>query len=320
MSVNEDGEHEYADHREGDREFEQGAEDETQPGRKPNATRLIDAPMHGEFASDGADERSEEQPRNSKKESDDRADDRAPDRSSARTDAFRSERGSRQIHDKRNDREKAENAQRDPADALEVVDGRSEHHTRKHERHAGQGGQQYPERADQHQPNRKRPQCGVRHRVAFLLPAGSVTRCEHDAATPLISEATPAALREIPWLSPDFVTREGDLVMSVHALLVETPSLRIVVDTCVGNDKPRRMTRHIGLQTGFLQRLEAAGWRRDRVDIVVCTHLHIDHIGWNTMFEDGQWVPTFPGARYLISRREYDHWSGDFEDEEQVAG
>jgi len=142
----------------------------------------------------------------------------------------------------------------------------------------------------------------------------------YDPAAPFISEATPAALSAIPWLSPHFVTREGELIMSVHALLVDAPGLRIVVDTCVGNDKPRRMTRNVGLQTGFLQRLAAAGWNRDSVDVVICTHLHIDHIGWNTMRQDGEWVPTFPRARYLISRREYEHWSCDFADDEQVAG
>jgi glyoxylase-like metal-dependent hydrolase (beta-lactamase superfamily II) len=61
------------------------------------------------------------------------------------------------------------------------------------------------------------------------------------------------------------------------------------------------------LQTGFLRDLEAAGWSRDSVDAVLCTHLHVDHVGWNTMLENGRWVPTFPRARYYMSRHELEH-------------
>jgi glyoxylase-like metal-dependent hydrolase (beta-lactamase superfamily II) len=142
----------------------------------------------------------------------------------------------------------------------------------------------------------------------------------YDEQAPFIVGATPEAVRAVEWLAPHYATPDGRLIMSVHALLVATPTLRIVVDTCVGNDKPRRMTRNAGLRTDFLQRLAAAGWAREDVDVVVCTHLHIDHIGWNTMWADGRWAPTFPRARYLISRREYEHWIADSEDDEQVAG
>jgi len=90
---------------------------------------------------------------------------------------------------------------------------------------------------------------------------------------------------------------------------VKTPGLNIVVDTCVGNDKPRRLVPFLDeLQTAFLAKLEAAGCRREQVDVVLCTHLHVDHVGWNTMLLDGAWVPTFPNARYLIGRAEYEHW------------
>jgi glyoxylase-like metal-dependent hydrolase (beta-lactamase superfamily II) len=142
----------------------------------------------------------------------------------------------------------------------------------------------------------------------------------YEEHAPFIAGAAPDAVRAIEWLAPHYATPDGRLIMSVHALLVETPNLRIVVDTCVGNDKPRRMTRNAALRTDFLQRLAAAGWTRESVDIVVCTHLHIDHIGWNTMWDGDRWTPTFPRARYLISRREYEHWIADFEDDEQVAG
>jgi glyoxylase-like metal-dependent hydrolase (beta-lactamase superfamily II) len=141
----------------------------------------------------------------------------------------------------------------------------------------------------------------------------------YDSERGIIIGATPEVLAQIPWLKPKYVSPEGHLLMAVQAVLVEAPGLKLVVDTCIGNDKPRRMTRGIGLKTGFLQRLESAGWSRDDVDAVVCTHLHIDHIGWNTMLEDGRWVPTFPRARYLMSRREYEFWAQDKEDDEQVV-
>jgi glyoxylase-like metal-dependent hydrolase (beta-lactamase superfamily II) len=86
--------------------------------------------------------------------------------------------------------------------------------------------------------------------------------------------------------------------------------LRIVVDTCVGNGKdfgPMVPTFN-DLDTPFLENLTAAGFAPDAVDFVVCTHLHSDHVGWNTMLVDGAWVPTFPRARYVISRVDLEHW------------
>lgn len=134
-----------------------------------------------------------------------------------------------------------------------------------------------------------------------------------------IAGATPEALRKLPWLYPHFVSADDStLNLSVHALLVEAPGLRLVVDTCVGNDRPREFTGGEALSTPFLEQLGEAGWSRDNVDAVVCTHLDVDHIGWNTMLEAGSWVPTFPSARYLIGRQEYDFWKG-VDEAEQVA-
>jgi glyoxylase-like metal-dependent hydrolase (beta-lactamase superfamily II) len=131
--------------------------------------------------------------------------------------------------------------------------------------------------------------------------------------------ATPAELRKLPWLYPHFVSDDdGTLNMSVHALLVEAPGMRLVVDTCVGNDRPREITGGEPMSTPFLEHLSEAGWSRDKVDAVVCTHLHVDHVGWNTMLEDGKWVPTFPKARYLIGRAEYEFMRA-VDDEEQQA-
>ena len=133
-----------------------------------------------------------------------------------------------------------------------------------------------------------------------------------------LPNATPEALKTMPWLYPHFVQEDGSMVLSIHALLVEAPGLRLVVDTCVGNDKPRGLTRNLPLSTPFLQHLADAGWARESVNAVVCTHLHVDHVGWNTMKDGDTWVPTFPNARYLIGKIEYEHWlkAGDKEQQE----
>ncbi len=104
------------------------------------------------------------------------------------------------------------------------------------------------------------------------------------------------------------MTDKGNLVLSIHALLVDAPGIKLVVDTCVGNDRPRALTRGQALQTAFLEHIAEAGFPRESVNAVVCTHLHVDHVGWNTMKDGDGWTPTFPNARYLIGRKEYEHW------------
>jgi glyoxylase-like metal-dependent hydrolase (beta-lactamase superfamily II) len=141
----------------------------------------------------------------------------------------------------------------------------------------------------------------------------------YDPRKPFLRQATPEKLRSMPWLHPHFVTEDGQLNMSIHALLVDAPGLTLVVDTCIGNDKPRALSGGLGLQTDFLKRLEAAGCRRESVNAVVCTHLHVDHVGWNTMLQNGRWVPTFPNARYLIGRQEWAHWKSDKNAEQQAV-
>lgn len=131
----------------------------------------------------------------------------------------------------------------------------------------------------------------------------------HSEDHPFLREATPEALKHTPWLFPHYVTDEGHLRLSIHALLVDAPGLRLVVDTCVGNDRPRSILGGRPLSTAFLQEMHDAGWSRESVDAVICTHLHVDHVGWNTMLENGRWIPTFPNARYLIGRKEFQHWN-----------
>ncbi|MFI4936619.1 MAG: MBL fold metallo-hydrolase [Caulobacterales bacterium] len=140
----------------------------------------------------------------------------------------------------------------------------------------------------------------------------------YDERRPFLVDAKPEALKASPWLYPNFVTEEGALRVSIHALLVEAPGLRLVVDTCIGNDRPRGITGKRPLSTPFLEHLAEAGWSREGVDAVVCTHLHVDHVGWNTMLEAGKWVPTFPKARYLLGRIEYAHWKAEGDEEQQT--
>jgi glyoxylase-like metal-dependent hydrolase (beta-lactamase superfamily II) len=116
-------------------------------------------------------------------------------------------------------------------------------------------------------------------------------------------------IRKLPWLIPNFATEEGRLRMSIHALVVETPTRRIVVDTGLGNDKQgRNVPIWNNRNTPFLDMMSAAGFAPDSIDTVLCTHLHVDHVGWNTKLVDGRWVPAFPGARYLFGRTEYEYW------------
>lgn len=136
----------------------------------------------------------------------------------------------------------------------------------------------------------------------------------------LLPQATPEAVAPYGWMKPHFVDEEGRLRMSIHALVVETPSRRIIVDTCLGNDKEGRAVPGWNkLQLPFLRDLAEAGFVRETIDTVMCTHLHVDHVGWNTMLVDGKWVPTFPQARYLMGRAEFEYWQAQREQAEQVA-
>lgn len=116
------------------------------------------------------------------------------------------------------------------------------------------------------------------------------------------------------WLKPHFANDEGRLLLSIHCFVIESAGRRIVVDTCVGNDKPRRNPQWNQLNNPFLQQLSDAGYAPESIDTVLCTHLHVDHVGWNTRWVDGRWVPTFVNARYLFARPEWEHWS------QQAAG
>jgi glyoxylase-like metal-dependent hydrolase (beta-lactamase superfamily II) len=110
------------------------------------------------------------------------------------------------------------------------------------------------------------------------------------------------------WLRPHFVDDDGNLVLSIHAFGITVGDRKIIVDTCIGNDRKIPGMEALNRKTPFLGDLAAAGFPREEVDTVICTHLHFDHVGWNTMLVDDEWVPTFPNARYVLCRDEWEHW------------
>lgn len=123
--------------------------------------------------------------------------------------------------------------------------------------------------------------------------------------------ATEEALAEnLSWMTPGhYDAASGRLLLSMHSWLLDTGKHKILIDGCVGNgkDRPGRPD-WCGLDTPFLERLAAAGATPEQIDYVLCTHLHADHIGWNTRLVDGRWVPTFANAKYVFSRREHAFW------------
>ncbi|KUF12950.1 MBL fold metallo-hydrolase [Streptomyces silvensis] len=125
----------------------------------------------------------------------------------------------------------------------------------------------------------------------------------------LLPAATPEVVADAPWLRPDFADEAGTLRLSSHSFAIEIGGHRVLVDTGIGNGKPRANPAWHDLDTDYLARLTDAGFPPESVDLVVLTHLHADHVGWNTRAEGGAWVPTFPNARHLTTRTEWDHWA-----------
>ena len=132
------------------------------------------------------------------------------------------------------------------------------------------------------------------------LPAGG--------AESLVPGATAPELASMEWLRRDYLTGDGLLRFAIQSFLIEEPHRALLIDTCVGNHKPRRNPLFADLDTPFLDRLASSGRTRESIDIVVCTHLHVDHVGWNTILDDGEWRPTFPGAVVLVSADELAHF------------
>ena len=133
------------------------------------------------------------------------------------------------------------------------------------------------------------------------------------------------ALEFLPTLTPELLAEnrgwlqsagamdaEDRLIFCFQSYIVRTPRHTVLIDTCVGNDKnhPLRPTWHMRSDDTYMRGLAAHGLSVDSIDFVMCTHLHPDHVGWNTRRADGRWVPTFPKARYLFGAKEYEYWTG----------
>src|SRR5499427_6438498 len=126
----------------------------------------------------------------------------------------------------------------------------------------------------------------------------------------IFSDCTQAHLDENrSWLVPRFQdAASGILVITIQSFLIRQNGLTVLVDACGGNDKERARPHFHRRSWQWLETLRSAGVAPEDIDVVLCTHLHVDHVGWNTRLENGRWVPTFPNARYLIAQREWDYW------------
>lgn len=130
-----------------------------------------------------------------------------------------------------------------------------------------------------------------------------------DDVTMLLPDATPETVKAYPWLQPHFATPDGKMILSFQCFVMKAGDRKIMLDTCIGADRQREFEVFTNMQTSFLDDLAHAGFKPEEIDTVLCTHLHFDHVGWNTHLVDGEWVPTFPNARYLFGRKEFEHWT-----------
>jgi glyoxylase-like metal-dependent hydrolase (beta-lactamase superfamily II) len=148
------------------------------------------------------------------------------------------------------------------------------------------------------------------------IGAAKITRIEETYA-PIFEARTffpdwrdELVAEHLHWMVPDhYDAASGYLKISVHSWLIEIGGRKILIDTCVGNHKSRRARPFWHeLNEPYLERLAAVGARPEDIDMVMCTHLHVDHVGWNTRLDNGRWVPTFPNARYVFSKTDYEHF------------
>ena len=135
----------------------------------------------------------------------------------------------------------------------------------------------------------------------------------------------PDATREVveankDWLMPRYIDPKTiEVILCIQSYVIKTSHHTILVDTCVGNHKsrPARPSWHMQ-NSPFIEELGSVGVHSEEVDFVLCTHLHVDHVGWNTKLLDGRWVPTFPNAKYIFSRNEFELWAARYEKGETV--
>ena len=138
------------------------------------------------------------------------------------------------------------------------------------------------------------------------------------------------ALEMLPGLTPEVLAENRGwmqkagaldandvLILCFQSYIVKTPHHTILIDSCIGNDKPRPLRPKWNMKTDdtYARALTAAGFAVNDIDYVMCTHLHVDHVGWNTRLVDGRWVPTFPRAKYLFARTEWEFWREHYKSE-----
>ena len=128
----------------------------------------------------------------------------------------------------------------------------------------------------------------------------------------MLPDLTPDMLAENrAWMQQAGAIDDTDtLILCFQSYIVQTPHHTVLIDSCIGNDKPRPGRPHWNMKTddSYMRALAASGFSVADIDFVMCTHLHVDHVGWNTRLENGRWVPTFPNARYVFAKSEYDYW------------
>jgi glyoxylase-like metal-dependent hydrolase (beta-lactamase superfamily II) len=129
-----------------------------------------------------------------------------------------------------------------------------------------------------------------------------------DNISMLLKDETAEFVKQYDWLRPHFATAEGLMKISFQAFVLRSRGKNVMIDTCIGADRKREYDVFCNLKTSFLEDLTVAGFPAASIHAVLCTHLHFDHVGWNTRLVNGRWVPTFPQARYLFGKQEFDHW------------
>ncbi len=136
-----------------------------------------------------------------------------------------------------------------------------------------------------------------------------VEMVDNELFSTFIPEAKPKAVLKYDWLKPNYIGDKGNLKAQVQSFVIKSNGKYILIDTCNGNHKERPgMSTWGNLNTNFLEKFTHIGIDPDKIDYVACTHLHFDHVGWNTKLENGKWVPTFKNAKYLFSKEEYEYW------------
>lgn len=153
----------------------------------------------------------------------------------------------------------------------------------------------------------------VEHMRSWKIGDVTVTRIVElwkftDHINMTIADAEPEEVQAMAWLHPHYATPDGQQVMNFQGFVVQTPTMNLMLDTCIGNGRDRAHEVFRNLNTSFIGDLGALGLDPDDIDIVLCTHLHFDHVGWNTFWDGSQWAPTFPNARYLFGKTEYAAW------------